>query len=104
VQSRLIARGEWEPLFESGLELLASQCATYLRFARAIRALENVEADELARMESTLADMHRLARRMIEGYLVILPKRVPFAVMNAEGLDADIVDLCRLPGPDEAQP
>ena len=94
VQSRLRARGEWEPLFETGLELLASQCAIYLRFARSIRVLKNVHPDAMKKLEEDLKETHRLAREILADYLMILEKRVPLSVMNSDGLDADIVNLC----------
>jgi phage terminase small subunit len=83
VQLRLLARGEWSEVYEAGLATLDTQCARYLSFARTIRALQDVEPAELARMEATLADTHRLAREGLAQYLMIPHDRVTFAVMNA---------------------
>src|SRR5687768_6076559 len=94
VQSRLLAMGKWEEIDVSGLATLAAACARYLGFARSIRALENVEADERAKMQSTLEETRLIARRYLAEFLVIPHDRMPLAAMNVEGLDADIADLC----------
>ena len=94
VQSRLLARGEWEEIFESGLALAASQSAGYLAFAREVRALKDVDPDAMKDLERGLEETHRLARECLADYLMILHKRVSLTVLNAEGLDAEIVALC----------
>ena len=99
VQSRLIAMGNWAPTDALGLVLPASQCASYLRFARQIRALEDVDPDDLRELEMQLEEERLFARKCLVDFLMIAADRVTLAVMNADGLDSDIADLCRLPGP-----
>jgi phage terminase small subunit len=94
VQSRLLAMGRWNDIDASGLAALAAACGRYLGFASSIRALQNVEAYELARMQNTLEQTRLIARRYLAEFLMIPHDRVPLAAMSAEGLDADIADLC----------
>jgi hypothetical protein len=76
------------------LGLTATQCASYLRFAREVRALRNVDADAMKNLENALEETHRLARKCLAEFSMIPHDRVALAALNAEGLDADIVDIC----------
>lgn len=111
VQSRLIARGEWRPEFVIGLEPLAEQCASYMEYASSLRARElrrlgSIDPDEVKAVEKIcdeiVEETRLLARKFLADFLMIPANRVPFAVMNAEGLDADIADLCAPFEPDGA--
>jgi len=94
VQSRLRAMGKWQEEYVFGLGPVASECALYLRFAREVRALKDVPPKNMRELEEDVEVTHRLAREGLERYWVISPERVPLALVNDEGLDADIVALC----------
>lgn len=94
VQSRLLAMGKWEHEYVLGLPLVAEQCADYLAFAREVRALKDVDPEAMKDLEKALEETRRLARECLADFLMIPRNRVPLAVMNAEGLDAEIVALC----------
>jgi hypothetical protein len=83
-RARLIARGEWKPEFALGLAPVAQAAADYLRDVRRL-PLE---------YRPVLEELHRLVREGLADFLMIPRERVPFAVVNAEGVDADIAELC----------
>jgi len=77
------------------LAATAQLCASYLAFAREIRTLKGVRPADLKKLEKDLEETHRSAREGLAQFLAIPLDRVHLAVMDAEGLDADIVDCVR---------
>jgi len=88
--------GQWEPEYALGLAPCAMARRAYLRDVRAIRALKEVEP-------ALLKDWGRPGRDqaprpgILADFLMIPHERVPLAVMNEEGLDTDIAELCEPP-------
>ena len=94
VRSRLRARGEWHPEFALGLVAVASACSRYLRFAHAIRALRDVDPENLKELEKHSEDYRRLVREILVDFWVIPAERAHISAVDAEGLDAEIAALC----------
>lgn len=94
VQQRLRARGEWRPEYALGLAPTATQCASYLGLARAVRAQKNITRENMEELEIELERTHRLAREGLIDFWVLDPARSALAPLNAEGLDAEIAALC----------
>ncbi len=94
VQSRLIAMGEWQHEYVLGLPCVAAACADYLQFMNALRECKNIRLAEAKAIEKRIENLRLLAREGLANFLMIPFERVPFSVMNAEGLDTDIADLC----------
>lgn len=103
VQSRLLAMGKWEHEFVLGLGPLAKLCADYMEDARNLRArelhrLKIVDPEEVKAVEkickNIVEDSRLMARKYLAEFLMIPFDRVSLAVMNAEGLDAEIAELC----------
>ncbi len=101
VQSRLRSRCEWHPEFAIGLWPLAVQCAMYLRFARQVRALKDVDPDALKELEKGLEETHRIARVLLVDFWMIPADRLSLCALNAEGLNSEIADLCAPLAPEE---
>jgi hypothetical protein len=95
VRARLLAMGEWRPEYALGLGPCAMGAAAYLRDARAIRGMKDVEPALLKELEDGLERTRQLVRGFLADFLMMPRERVALAVMNAEGLDADLVGLCR---------
>jgi hypothetical protein len=94
IRSRLVARGEWHPEFAIGLVAVALACSRYLRFARAIRALRDVDPENLKELEKHSEDYRRLAREILADFWMIPAERAHISAVDAEGLDAEIAALC----------
>ncbi len=108
VQSRLRSRGEWHDEFAIGLWPLAVQCVAYLRFARQVRALENVDSlpadawsDALKELEKGLEETHRIARVLLVDFWMIPAARMALCALTADGLDSEIAALCAPLAPEE---
>ena len=96
IQTRLRARGEWHPEYAMALVIVASGCACYLRFARALRTppLRDADPQTLRELEQHLDDYRRHTREALVELWVIPTERAHISTVDAEGLDADIVALC----------
>lgn len=85
-------QGEWNEIYSTMIAVTAQTCAQYLTLANAnILPAGEVENLRIA------------ARRCLADYCYIPHNRIYLAVVNSEGLDVDIVDLCE-PLPDNYFP
>lgn len=94
VQSRLIAMGKWQHEYVLGLPYVATACGDYLQFIKSLRERKNISLAEAKIIEKRIENLRLIAREGLANFLMIPFERVPFAVMNADGLDTDIADLC----------
>lgn len=89
IQKRLREQNAWRDKYALGLAPMASQCAAYLRSARALAAMN--DADEHKHLlETALKRTHRLTRKGLKQWFIALPP----PEMNAQGEDAMIAALC----------
>jgi len=80
--------------------VMTLRSAAYLRDVRGIRAMKDVEPALLKELEDGLEGTRQLIRGFLADFLVLPLGRVLLAVVDAEGLDADISDLCAPLDPD----
>jgi len=83
IYGSLAARGEWDEVYITILEVAACQCALYIEAARHPgvdpRLLENIRLD---------------ARHGLAEMLYLPAGRVTLALLTPEGLDAEISAVC----------
>lgn len=94
VQSRLIAMGKWQHEYVLGLPCVAAACGDYLQLIHALRERKNIRLAEAKDIEKRIENLRLIAREGLANFLMIPFERVQLAVMNYDGLDTDIVDLC----------
>lgn len=94
IQTRLRAQGEWRPEYQAGVDAIATECASYLDLAQDLKRLGPKGMKELARaVERTRIGV----RKLMADFRVIPREWVRVSVLNADGLDADIVAICAPP-------
>jgi hypothetical protein len=79
---RLQKRGQWEPVYEMMTALTAIQCALYLRLAKVPQLTEQCEASR------------QLARELLYQMGCLTKERIPLALLDDDGRDADLAKIC----------
>lgn len=77
-------QGEWHEIYATMIAVTAQTCAHYLTLADA----NVLSADEVE-------EFRIVARQGLADYCYIPRNRIYLAVVNSDGLDADIAELCK---------